>query len=129
MYGLGLSATEFWAITPRELDEHQALANVVRETVDENMAAILAALHNGPLLRKDQQQWTPAMFMADYVPSIPRFDWKRDLEATQAAMPRQPDAKRKAIEGSIQHRLKRAADAGKNGATAEQVQNIMRGLL
>ena len=95
------------------------------------MAVLLAALHNGPLVREDKQPWTPAMFIPDYkpTPTIPTFDWKRDLEATMAAMPRQPDPKRAAIQRDIQFRMARAAKAGADGATAETVQAIMRGVL
>ena len=116
-------------MTPRELEAHQRLADTNRIAVRDNMAALLAALHNGPLIRKDEQQWTPAMFLPDYVQRLPIFDWKRDLENTMAAMPKKKDAKRDEIERAISVRLKRAAQAGKDGATAEQVNAIMRGVL
>jgi hypothetical protein len=124
-----MTAREFWGATWREIMARRRAYDRAQEPVRNHIAVILAALYNGPLVRNDKQMWTASMFLPDYQPTPPVFDWQRDYEATAAALPRKPDARKKGIERDIAFRMQRAAAAHANGATGEQVQAIMRGVL
>jgi hypothetical protein len=126
-----MTEAEFWNGTPREFDARAKL--MMRE--DRMLANVLAALHNGPMIRKDECAWTAEMFMPGY--EIPKPDTptaeagtlqyhalKAGFSANQKPTPESQDMQRQ-----IAFRMQRAREAQANGATGEQVASIMRGVL
>jgi hypothetical protein len=124
VYGLGLTREEFWFQTPREFEAHAGL--VKRD--DRMLAAILAALHNGPLIRKDEAHWTSEMFMPGYTVPAPTDEGRTmQLRAIKGALDRQPiTPEAAAMQREIANRMVRARQPG---LTAEQANAIMRGVL
>lgn len=97
------------------------------------LANLMAALHNGPMTRDDKQMFVPEMFLPGYEP--PKADpamaaLKGNLDLaimkarSQKTQPPNPE-----VLGQIAHRMNRAREASENGATSEQVNAIMRGVL
>jgi hypothetical protein len=120
---------EFWHSTPREFEAHAALI----DSRDSIAANLLAALHNGPLTRKDRQLWTADMFMPGYEPEqadplMGAVKAQMDFELLRARM-HKPTAKEQEMQLAIAHRMARARQASDEGATGEVIQNIMKGLL
>ena len=129
--GLGMTPEEFWNGTPREFDARAALLK--RE--DRMLAGILSALHNGPLVRKDERMWQVDEFMPGYEPPKPSTQIKEagslqyqalkgGFSANQKRTAADQDAQRQ-----IAFRMQRAREAQAAGATGEQLSAIMRGVL
>ena len=124
-----MTPEEFWNGTPREFAAHVGLMD--RE--NSALAYILAALHNGPLVRKDQKPWLAEMFMPAYEPekSTPELvaaKAQMDFEIMRARM-HKPTEKELEMQKAIAHRMARARQASDSGASGEVIQNIMKGLL
>jgi hypothetical protein len=124
VHGLGMTTEEFWNSTPRELAAHEALLR--RD--DRMLADVLAALHNGPLIRKDEQHWTSDMFMPGYAAPLKSAESQTaHLYALKGALERKPiTPEQAAMQREINYRMTRARQPG---LTAEQVNAIMRGVL
>ena len=113
-------------MTPREFDAH-------REVCAGPMATILSAIHNGAMTRKDEQPFTPEMFMPGYVEPAPKPELLKikgalDMALLKARQRRPTPEDRKAQE-QIALRMQRAREASTAGASNEQITNIMRGIL
>ena len=97
------------------------------------MAAILSAIHNGAMTRKDEQPFTPEMFMPGYVELAPKPELLKIKGALDMALlkarRRRPTPEDFEVQKQIAYRMNRAREAAANGATAEQINAIMRGVL
>ena len=126
VHGLGLTQEDFWSMTDRELAAH-------REVCAAPMAAILSAIHNGAMTRKDEQPFTPEMFMPGYVELAPKAgiaeDQRLSIWALLKARQRRPTPEDFEAQKQIAYRMNRAREAAASGATAEQINAIMRGVL
>ena len=113
-------------MTDRELAAH-------REVRAAPMAAILSAIHNGAMTRKDEQPFTPEMFMPGYVELAPKPELLKIKGALDMALlkarQRRPTPEDFEAQKQIAYRMNRAREAAANGATAEQINAIMRGVL
>jgi hypothetical protein len=111
-------------MTPRELAAHERL-----DRSDRIVAEIMAALHNGPILRRDQSFWTPEMFMHGYRPG-PDQSWKA-AKATAINLHRKATPEEKAVMETnakeFQQRTSRAQALKAMGGTREQVIAVMEG--
>jgi hypothetical protein len=97
------------------------------------LAGIMAALHNGPMTRHDKRVFVPDMFMPGYEepkpdPAMAALKAKIDFEIVRARS-RKASAPNLEAQAQIAHRMKRAQEATENGATTDQVNAIMRGVL
>jgi hypothetical protein len=123
---LGLTPEEYWSQTPRELGAH-------KEVCAAPMATILSAIHNGAITRKDEQPFTPEMFMPGYVELAPKPELLKIKGALDMALlkarQRRPTPEDFEVQKQIAYRMNRAREAAANGATAEQINAIMRGVL
>jgi hypothetical protein len=128
VHGLGLTAEEFWSMTPRELAAHESLV----ERAQRRDAEFMAALYNGPLLRKDKKSWSAAMFLPNYEEVKPT--WEQDLETFKAAFApktgQTEEEKKQAVEGEkmFADRMDRARIAQRAGADQSKLSRIMQGL-
>lgn len=128
VHGLGMTPEEFWNSTPREFAAHRALL----EDGDRKLAKVLCALHNGPLMRKDEQKWVEEMFMPGYEAPKPTKEsstiqyrvLKGALDRGKKKTPEEVEMQRQ-----IAHRLMRAREAAQAGKSGEVVTRIMQGLL
>jgi hypothetical protein len=133
VYGLGLTAGEFWRSTPRELAAHARLADERRNFEQSMYAGLQATLHNAHFLReKGQAPFSPAMFMPDYrkasADSKPK--WLRDRERMQATIMRKnlPVGPRGDNVVMLDDRMKRAREATQNGHDRATIDRILQGL-
>lgn len=94
------------------------------------VAGLQAALHNGPLIRKDGQLWEPEMLMPDYVPQVKEdVSWKAYIEMRKAPTgeadlsPADQEAGQHVYAG----RRDRVAREKEEGASRERLMAIMNG--
>ena len=98
-------------------------------------ANVLTALHNGPLLRKDERMWTAEEFMPGYeVPKTatpPAEAGSLQYQALKAGLSanKKLTAADQETQRAIAFRMQRAREAQASGATGEQLSAIMRGVL
>ena len=127
VHGLGMTPEEFWNSTPREFAAHTALL----DRTDRRLAEVLSALHNGPLVRKDERQWTSDMFMPGYEPPKPTKAAStlqyRVLKGALRGKKKTPEETE--MQRQISHRMKRAQEAAQAGQSGEVITRIMQGLL
>lgn len=130
-HGLGIGAEEFWRSTPRELAAKRKVFDQAREFLQSLHASIQATLHNAHwLTEKGQKPFTPQMFMPGYKDEREaKPDWRKDLEAFKRQLPAKPDPAMLQVSREIEGRMKKAAAARAQGATSEQLRNIMNGVL
>ena len=130
-YGLGIGAEEFWRSTPRELAAKRKAFDQAREFFQSLHASIQATLHNARwLTEKGQKPFTPQMFMPGYKDEREaKPDWRKDLEAFKSQLPAKADPGMLQVSREIEGRMKKAAAARAQGATSEQLRNIMNGVL
>lgn len=130
-HGLGIAAEDFWCSTPRELAAKRKVFDQSREFLQSLHASIQATLHNAHwLTEKGQKPFTPQMFMPGYKDEREaKPDWRKDLEAFKSQLPAKPDPAMLQVSREIEGRMKRAAAARVQGATSEQLRNIMNGVL
>lgn len=127
--GLGLTAAGFWGASWRELEAR-------RRVYDGSLrrhAELLAALHNGAVLRKDKKFWIPSMFLEKEEVAEDKPQWQRDLAVMQQAFPavkKSPGeiaAEKQAVDEHFGARMKRAQEAQRAGADPAKLGRIMRG--
>ena len=131
-HGLGIAAEDFWRSTPRELAAKRKVFDQSREFFQSLHASIQATLHNAHwLTEKGQKPFTPQMFMPGYVSEREaKPDWRKDLEGFKSQFaPAKPDPGMLQVSREIEGRMKKAAAARAQGATSEQLRNIMNGVL
>ncbi len=97
----------------------------------EERARVLAALHNGPLIRKDQSMWTADMFLPGYQ-AKPAVDqsWRTVKQQIAASQKRMTPEERQVLaerEREFQRRSMEAQAAKARGASAQDVIQIMEG--
>lgn len=97
------------------------------------MAAILSAIHNGAMTRKDEQPFRPEMFMPGYEEPKPddrllKIKGALDMALLKARQ-RRPTPEDFEAQRAIAFRMQRAREANARGATGEQLNAIMRGVL
>lgn len=124
-----MTPEEFWNGTPREFDAHVKLLSREASAV----ASLLAALHNGPMIRKDEKPWIYEMFMPGYEPpkSTPELlaaKSQLDFELLRGRM-HKPTPKELEMQRAIAQRMARARQASEQGMSGDVIQNIMKGLL
>lgn len=125
-----MSLEEFWYSTPREFAAHLKLL----EREDTMLATTLAALHNGPMIRKDERAWIPEMFLPGYVeappdPKLVAAKADLDMRLMKARMSREaPTPEQVQMRRDIAHRMQRARQASADGLSGEVIQKIMQGL-
>jgi len=130
-HGLGIAAEDFWRSTPREIAARRRVFDQSREFLQSLHASIQATLHNAHwLTEKGQKPFTPQMFMPGYKDEREaKPDWRKDLEAFKSQLPAKPDPAMLQVSREIEGRMKKAAAARAQGATSEQLRNIMNGVL
>ena len=131
-YGLGLMPEVYWRSTPRELAAYRAATEHARGFFAGLLASIQAALHNGPMTRKDGKLWEPEMFMPGYVPpGASEPAWKRDRDRMLAERARavnpmsKPENQQNLV--VINERQERARAAQERGESRETIELIMTG--
>ena len=121
-HGLGVAETRFWSLSPRE---YEALCYVY--------ASDQALFHNAHFHR-EAGKFRVEEFMPGYSaePTKAAWDSARDFESFRARFdPAKPQRQREMTEVAKQigERMRRASEAQGLGATNEQVENILRGVL
>jgi hypothetical protein len=129
--GLGIEPSDFWAMTPRELEAHSKVADQQRELISGFYAGLQATLHNAHFKWPDKKGYTPKMFLGGQEkPTEPQ--WKRDLAESRSALMlvKRPDPNseeaRNAMDYSID-RTRRAIEAKQRGEPREVIEKIMTG--
>lgn len=127
VHGLGLTEDEFWSMTPREYHAHVSLL----DRSERANARLLAAIHNGPMVRKDEQMWTSEMFMPGYEEAKPSAESQtityRTLKGALGKKKKMTAADMEA-QRQIMIRMKRAQEAAEAGKGPDVVNAIMRGV-
>lgn len=131
MRGLGLSAQEFWTASWREIHARRRVYDRAQDRELRIIAGIQAALHNGPLTRRDKKLWTGEMFMPDWreEPSKPAWqsqieDMRRMAERSRKRTPEEMAAGAEAARIWTE-RMERAQTARRAGASDEEIRRIM----
>lgn len=135
--GLGMTAAEFWASTPREFAARRKVFEQGREFDLRLYAGLQATLHNAHFrTERSQPVFTPEMFLPNYAPE-PRHaarpgsadeSWRTFKRQAQRAG-RSP-AERARLEANAREfadRQRRASAAQARGATGREVVLIMEG--
>ena len=102
-----MTAEEFWSSTPREFAAHAKLLDRGHSM----LASLLAARHNGPMIRRDEKPWIYEMFMPGYEPpkSTPELlaaKSQLDFELLRGRM-HKPTPKELEMQRSIAQRMAR----------------------
>jgi hypothetical protein len=126
---MGLSNEAFWSSTYRELAAHRAVMERSQDFWRNMEARILAALHNGPMTRKDGKLWGAEMFLPGYRPDVQPFEDQKAI--FQKMRQRKPSAETTAAHAETtsiyQQRVRDAQAARAAGKSDAEVRAIMEG--
>lgn len=124
-----MTGPEFWGATWRELGARRKVFESARRYTAEMQASILAALHNGPMTRKDEAMWTPDMFLPDQKPQGSDESWRKVKATALAARKMTAEERQRVYDSSrtFDHRQSQAAALQASGGTREQVIALMEG--
>lgn len=133
MRGLGLTPVEFWAASWLELEARRRVYDRALDRELRIVAGIQAALHNGPLTRRDKKLWSGEMFMPDWreelSPDVPAWQSQINEIRRMAERNRKRTPEEIAVAAEAAHiwteRMERAQNARREGATDEEIRRIM----
>jgi hypothetical protein len=129
-HGLGMTAAEFWASTPREFAAKRKVFEQAREFPARLYAGIQSTLHNAHFRHeRSQPAFTPEMFLPGYRSvDAPRQDESWRTFKAQAMGHKRTPSERAALQANaaeFAHRQSRAAAAQASGASGAEVIRIM----
>lgn len=130
VYGLGLTAEEFWTMTPRELSAHQELADANTELLESLHAGIQATLHNAHWPQPKGKAFLRDMFMPGYQPSVKPDESWRTVKLQMDTMRKATETEKRALDlnaAAFHARAAAASHARANGASRGEIQRIMEG--